>query len=93
VLQLCQFSELSTSCSNLESVTFVSEGNQAGGVDVEDTFATGDPKMSVVVLQYLVDQFVRQPIVGGEELRLIPSLNADPFWVNTIADWIVSFPD
>ena len=30
---------------------------------------------------------------GGEELRLIPSLNADPFWVNTIADWIVSFPD
>jgi protoporphyrin/coproporphyrin ferrochelatase len=25
---------------------------------------------------------------GGEDLRLIPSLNADPFWVNTVADWI-----
>jgi protoporphyrin/coproporphyrin ferrochelatase len=30
---------------------------------------------------------------GGEDLRLIPSLNADPFWVNTVADWIVSFRD
>jgi protoheme ferro-lyase len=30
---------------------------------------------------------------GGEELRLIPSLNADPFWVNTIANWIVNFHD
>jgi protoporphyrin/coproporphyrin ferrochelatase len=25
---------------------------------------------------------------GGEDLRLIPSLNADPFWVSTVADWI-----
>ncbi|MDX6557994.1 MAG: protoporphyrin/coproporphyrin ferrochelatase [Blastocatellia bacterium] len=25
---------------------------------------------------------------GGEELRLIPSLNADPSWVDTVADWI-----
>jgi ferrochelatase len=30
---------------------------------------------------------------GGEELRLIPSLNADPFWVNAIASWIASFHD
>jgi protoporphyrin/coproporphyrin ferrochelatase len=30
---------------------------------------------------------------GGEELRLIPSLNADPFWVNAIANWIVKFHD
>jgi len=30
---------------------------------------------------------------GGEELRLIPSLNADPFWVNAVADWIVNFHD
>ena len=30
---------------------------------------------------------------GGEELRLIPSLNADPFWVDTVADWIVGFRD
>jgi ferrochelatase len=30
---------------------------------------------------------------GGEDLRLIPSLNADPFWVNAIANWIVSFHD
>ena len=29
---------------------------------------------------------------GGEELRLIPSLNADPFWVETVAGWIVNFP-
>lgn len=28
---------------------------------------------------------------GGEELRLIPSLNADPFWVEAVADWIVNF--
>jgi protoporphyrin/coproporphyrin ferrochelatase len=25
---------------------------------------------------------------GGEELRLIPSLNADPFWVEAVAGWI-----
>lgn len=25
---------------------------------------------------------------GGEELRLIPSLNADPAWVGTVSDWI-----
>jgi ferrochelatase len=25
---------------------------------------------------------------GGEELRLIPSLNADPFWVDAVAGWI-----
>jgi ferrochelatase len=25
---------------------------------------------------------------GGEELRLIPSLNADPFWVEVVAGWI-----
>lgn len=25
---------------------------------------------------------------GGEELRLIPSLNADPFWVAAVADWV-----
>jgi ferrochelatase len=30
---------------------------------------------------------------GGEELRLIPSLNADPFWVNAVANWIVNFHD
>jgi ferrochelatase len=29
---------------------------------------------------------------GGEELRLIPSLNADPFWVDTVVDWIVNLP-
>jgi ferrochelatase len=28
---------------------------------------------------------------GGDELRLIPSLNADPFWVDTVADWIVNY--
>jgi protoporphyrin/coproporphyrin ferrochelatase len=28
---------------------------------------------------------------GGEELRLIPALNADPFWVDTVADWIAKF--
>ena len=25
---------------------------------------------------------------GGEELRLLPSLNADPAWVETVANWI-----
>lgn len=25
---------------------------------------------------------------GGEEMRLIPSLNADPFWVEAVAGWI-----
>ncbi len=25
---------------------------------------------------------------GGEELRLIPSLNSDPIWVEAVADWI-----
>jgi ferrochelatase len=25
---------------------------------------------------------------GGEELRLIPSLNADPLWVDTVAGWV-----
>jgi ferrochelatase len=35
----------------------------------------------------------RQTLIdaGGEDLRLIPSLNADPFWVDTLAEWIVSF--
>jgi len=28
---------------------------------------------------------------GGEELRLIPSLNADPFWVETVVGWITEF--
>jgi ferrochelatase len=28
---------------------------------------------------------------GGEELRLIPSLNADPLWVETVAGWIADF--
>lgn len=28
---------------------------------------------------------------GGEDLRLIPSLNSDPLWVETVADWIVNF--
>jgi ferrochelatase len=27
---------------------------------------------------------------GGEDLRLIPSLNSDPLWVETVADWIVN---
>ena len=31
------------------------------------------------------DNFIR---AGGEELRLIPSLNSDPVWVETVADWI-----
>ncbi len=30
---------------------------------------------------------------GGEDLRLVPALNADPFWVNTVASWIVNFRD
>ena len=30
---------------------------------------------------------------GGEDLRLIPSLNSDPLWVETVADWIVNFRD
>ncbi len=30
---------------------------------------------------------------GGQDLHLIPSLNADPFWVATVADWIVNFRD
>ncbi len=28
---------------------------------------------------------------GGGELRLVPSLNADSFWVETVARWIVDF--
>jgi len=28
---------------------------------------------------------------GGEELRLIPSLNSHPLWVETVAGWIVNF--
>ena len=28
---------------------------------------------------------------GGEEFRLIPSLNADPAWVDAVAGWIVNF--
>lgn len=31
------------------------------------------------------DNFIQ---AGGEELRLIPSLNSDPVWVETMADWI-----
>jgi ferrochelatase len=30
---------------------------------------------------------------GGEELLLIRSLNSDPLWVETVADWIVNFRD
>jgi ferrochelatase len=30
---------------------------------------------------------------GGEELRLIPSLNADPAWVETVAGWIRELND
>jgi ferrochelatase len=26
--------------------------------------------------------------LGGEELRLVPSLNASPAWVETVAKWI-----
>jgi len=25
---------------------------------------------------------------GGEELRLIPSLNSEPVWVEVVVDWI-----
>jgi len=31
------------------------------------------------------DSFIQ---FGGEELRLIPSLNSDPAWVETVANWI-----
>ena len=30
---------------------------------------------------------------GGEELRLIPSLNSDPVWVETVANWIRELGD
>jgi len=30
---------------------------------------------------------------GGEELKLIPSLNSDPLWVETVADWIRELGD
>ena len=26
--------------------------------------------------------------LGGEDFLLVPSLNAHPVWVNTVADWI-----
>jgi ferrochelatase len=31
------------------------------------------------------DAFIQ---AGGEELRLIPSLNSNPAWVETVANWI-----
>lgn len=31
------------------------------------------------------DNFIQ---AGGEELRLVPSLNSDPVWVETVANWI-----
>ena len=31
------------------------------------------------------DNFIQ---AGGEELRLVPSLNSDPVWVETVVDWI-----
>jgi ferrochelatase len=31
------------------------------------------------------DAFIQ---AGGEELRLIPSLNSDPAWINAVSTWI-----
>lgn len=34
------------------------------------------------------DAFIK---AGGEELRLIPSLNSEPVWVEAVADWVREF--